>query len=141
MGNLLAIFLLLGCGFGLLLLFGGIGIFAIYTGRKSVQRADASQGWQATTGLITGAQVEQSPSMDSDGDWSDSYSPRVSYDYTALGQLYTGKKISFGFTKAHNTHRGAEAELARYPIGSQVTVFYNPANPAEAVLERKAGNS
>jgi hypothetical protein len=79
--------------------------------------------------------------MDSDGDWSDSYSPRVSYDYTALGQRYTGNKISFGFTKAHNTHRSAEAELTRYPVGSQVTVFYNPANPAEAVLERKAGNS
>jgi hypothetical protein len=30
----------------------------------------------------------------------------------------------------------AQATAARYPIGATVTVYYNPANPAEAVLEK-----
>lgn len=72
---------------------------------------------------------------------SDSSSPQISYYYQALGQQYTGNKISFGFVKSHNSSRQAEAELARFPLGSSVTVYFNPPNPAEAVLERKAGSS
>jgi hypothetical protein len=141
MGDLLATFLLLGCGFGLLLLFGGVGVFAIYTGRKSVRQADASQGWPATTGAITEKHVAHSLHTDTDGDSSDSYSPQVSYSYQVLGQQYTGNKISFGFAKSHNSYQKAEAELTRFPLGSPVTVYYNPSNPAEAVLERKAGGA
>ena len=33
---------------------------------------------------------------------------------------------------------GARKVVARYPAGAQVMVFYNPQNPSEAVLERKA---
>jgi hypothetical protein len=139
--NLLTTFVLLCCGGGLLLIFGGAGIFAIYTGRKSVRQADASQGWPATTGKITDAHVSYSSGMDSDGDSTDSYSACVSYEYQVLGQLYTGTKISFGFAKAHNSRGQAENDLARYPLGSQVTIYYDPSNPTEAVLERKAGNS
>ncbi len=141
MDNLVAPFLLLCCGSGLLLIFCGVGVFAIYAGRKGVKQADASQGWPATTGTVTEARVTYSTQTDTDGDSSDSYFPQVSYTYQALGQEYAGHKISFGFAKAHNSRRQAENELARYPLGSQVTVYYNPSNPAEAVLERKAGGT
>jgi len=141
MENLTATFILICCGAGVLLIFGGVGVFAIYTGRKSIRQADASQRWPATTGKITNAQVEYSSSIDTEGDSRDSYSPRVSYEYQALGQTYTGTKISFGFSKSYGSRRQAEDELARYPLGSQVTVYYDPSNPAEAVLERKAGGS
>jgi hypothetical protein len=58
-----------------------------------------------------------------------------------LGHPYTGTKISFGFAKAFNSQQQAEAELARYPLGAVVTIYYNPSNLAEAVLERKAGSA
>ena len=29
----------------------------------------------------------------------------------------------------------AQATVARYPIGANVTVYYNPANPTESALE------
>jgi hypothetical protein len=33
---------------------------------------------------------------------------------------------------------GAGRVVERYPIGAQVMVFYDPQNPSDAVLERKA---
>jgi hypothetical protein len=141
MENLLATFVLLCCGGVLLLVFGAGGAFAIYQSRKNLKQADASQGWPATTGRITDAHVNHSTSTDSDGDSSDSYSAQVSYEYQALGQPHTGTRISFGFAKSYNSRHQAENELARYPLGAQVAVYYNPSNPAEVVLERKAGGS
>ena len=32
-------------------------------------------------------------------------------------------------------------QAAKYPAGSQVTVYYNPQNPSESVLERRATGS
>jgi len=57
------------------------------------------------------------------------------------GQEYKGDKITFGFTQGYGNYAKAQAALARYPLGAQVTVYYNPANPTDAVLERKAGGS
>jgi hypothetical protein len=141
MENLTATFVMFCCGGGVLLIFGGVGVFAIYTGRKSVKQADASQAWPATTGTITETHVAHSTHTDTDGDTSTSYSALVSYEYQVLGQSHTGTKISFGFTKSHNSYRQAEVELAHYPLGSSVTVYYDPSNPDEAVLERKAGGT
>jgi len=30
----------------------------------------------------------------------------------------------------------AQKTIERYPVGAQVMVYYNPANPAESALER-----
>jgi hypothetical protein len=33
---------------------------------------------------------------------------------------------------------GARGVVAKYPVGSQVLVYYDPSNPSDAVLEKKA---
>ena len=57
------------------------------------------------------------------------------------GQEYKGDKITFGFTQGYGRYAKAQAALASYPLGAQVNVYYDPANPADAVLERKAGGN
>jgi hypothetical protein len=66
---------------------------------------------------------------------------RVSYEYQVLGQSYTGAKVAFGVAKSYRFRSQAENALAYYPLDSQVTVYYDPSNPAEAVLERKVGDT
>ncbi|MDP2975717.1 MAG: DUF3592 domain-containing protein [Anaerolineales bacterium] len=85
--------------------------------------------------------IAESTSTDSDGDTSTSYSPAVKFTYRVAEQEYTGNKITFGFIQGYGNYKKAQAALAHYPLGAQVTVYYNPANPADAVLERKAGGS
>jgi len=123
------------------LAFGGVGVFLIYRTRKNKQQADASLGWPSTPGQILAADVQHGVSTDSDGDRRDSYSPRVRYSYHANNADYTGDKLGFGFVTGYGSESKARAALMKYPIGGQVTVYYDPADPGNAVLERKAGGS
>lgn len=129
------------CGGLFVLVFAGIGAFLIYQSVRGRQKADASQSWPSTSGQITEAHVSHHTSTDTDGDMSDHYTPKVKYTYQAIGQEYEGDKLGFGFQQSYNSQTKAQAALERFPVGGQVTVFYSPNNPAEAVLERKAGGS
>jgi len=126
------------CGGLFILGFAGAGIFLIYRSWQSKQKAEASQSWPSTRGQVTMARVQHNVSTDSEGDRHDYYSPLVEYTYEVGGQAYTGRTIRFGFNPSFGNEAKAQAALASYPVGAQVTVYYNPNNPAEAVLERKA---
>jgi hypothetical protein len=129
------------CGGFFVLVFAGIGAFLIYQSVRGRQKADASQSWPSTSGQITEASVSHHTSTDSDGDTNDHYTPKVKYTYLAIGQEYKGDKLGFGFQQSFGSLPKAQAALARFPVGAQVTVYYDPNNPAEAVLERKAGGA
>jgi hypothetical protein len=52
----------------------------------------------------------------------------------------------YGTTIAHvgrsfSSPAQAQTVLARYPLNAPVVVYYNPAKPSDAVLERKAPGS
>jgi len=61
--------------------------------------------------------------------------PRVRYAFAANGRSFVGERISFGDdTGGANT----QATLARYPVGREVTVYFDPDDPGDSVLEREA---
>jgi hypothetical protein len=132
------IFIGLG-GMIFVLLFGGAGFFLIYRSLQSRKQAEASQSWPSTPGVVAESRVTSSTSTDSDGDTSTTYSPHVEYTYQVGGQEYRGKDITFGFKQGYGNPSKAEEMVTRYPEGSPVTVFYDPAKPQRSVLERKVG--
>ena len=129
------------CGGFFFLLFLGLGIFLIYRTQQSKKKAQVSQNWPSTPGQITDSHVSRSQSTDSDGDTSTSYSARVAYTYQVGGQAYSGQNIAFGFNPSYSNESKAQAAAARYPVGSQVPVYYDPSKPSDAVLERQASGS
>ncbi|AZO76491.1 MULTISPECIES: DUF3592 domain-containing protein [unclassified Bosea (in: a-proteobacteria)] len=60
--------------------------------------------------------------------------PDVAYAFKVGGQDYRGTRVSLGDISG----KYAEEALARYPVGKMVTVFYDPADPEDCVLERDA---
>jgi hypothetical protein len=116
---------------GAILLF-----FAIRTRKKS----NASMAWPSTAGQISEASVRQNSSTDEDGHVNFTYSPVVEYDFTVNGQAFKGRRINYGVT-ASPSREAAQKEVDRFPVGMQVTVFYNPEKPGEAVLEKKVVTS
>lgn len=58
---------------------------------------------------------------------------RITYQYTVAGQPYTCSRLSVGEDLGNDD---VEGKLQRYPVGRAVQVFYDPADPAKAVLER-----
>ena len=86
--------------------------------------------WPATMGNIITSTIERRSSGDGYTDY-----PVVQYSYQVGGQAYQSYKLAPG-PEVGGT--GARKVIAKYPAGAQVMVFYDPQNPAEAVLERKA---
>jgi hypothetical protein len=121
------------------LVFSGIGAFLIYRSLQNRKRAEASQNWPSTQGIVAESRVTRSTSTDSEGDTSVSYSPHVEYSYRVGEQEYRGNDISFGLKQSYGSASKAEEMTSRYPAGGSVTVYYDSANPQKAVLERKAG--
>jgi hypothetical protein len=65
------------------------------------------------------------------------YRALVTFEYEVDGRRYLSDTITFGDYSSSN--RGlAERTAARYPIGADVQVFYDPDDPAVGVLERRA---
>jgi hypothetical protein len=84
------------------------------------------QRWPQATGTVTKS------GLDSD----DGYRANVIYEYTVNGVGYSSGRIQFGSQTTYIRKSSAEAAISHYPAGSHLTVYYDPENPAEAVLER-----
>ena len=113
--------------------FVGLILNAIFLGIIFFMRrkmAAVSQ-WPSTLGTVNVSYLERRSS--SEGGSTDY--PVVQYSYHLGGQSYQSTKLAPG-PEVGGT--GAGKVVARYPAGAQVMVFYNPQNPSEAVLERKA---
>lgn len=63
--------------------------------------------------------------------------PRIVYSYTVNNNLYKSDQISEGWKLSSNVAFFAKRKAARYPPGQPVEVFYDPDNPARAMLDRK----
>jgi hypothetical protein len=57
----------------------------------------------------------------------------ISYTFPAAANTYRGSRIGLG---ADPGNFGVAETLKRYPEGNAVTVYYNPRNPNECILER-----
>ena len=123
----------------ILLGFGGIGAFLLYRGWQQNKLADASKNWPAANGQITISKIHEGWSEDSDGDRFRSYQADVQFVYQVNGQTLNGSQIAFGVKSSDRNPKNAQVAVNNYPVGKNVPVYYNPANPGEAVLERRAG--
>jgi hypothetical protein len=58
---------------------------------------------------------------------------RLTYEYAAGGRVYRARRVAF-----YRRYTGVWAQelAARHPVGSQAQVYYDPARPAEAVIDR-----
>jgi len=123
----------------LLLIFGVLGIVFLAVALVSRQKAQTSQRWHTAAARVLASEVKEHVRHDSDNQTQFSYEPVVEYNYAVGGQTYTSRRIAYG---ANSFGRGqAQKMIEQYQVGSTVTARYNPANPAEAVLESKAAGA
>lgn len=123
--------------FGLLFILVGFTML-IYVEIKRRQQIK-SQYWMPVQGRIIFSEVEREilrstyrSSPMSGGDIP-TYFPRVEYSYEYQGKAYQGRgiiNISINWPR-----KEAETAVARYPVDAAVTVWVNPVNPHQAVLE------
>ena len=122
---------------GTLIAFFSIGICAvaidglllwwIYEQKRAVA---AVQLWPSVSGTVVKSVVETHASYK-----NTTYTPVVKYSYEVAGKAFTSNHVAPGGVVGGSL---AESLVARFPLGAQVEVFYNPQNPKDAVLEKKS---
>ena len=85
--------------------------------------------WNAADGVITSSEVHTS----TDGEGGTTYCLWVNYEYTYNGKTYDGDVVSFSKDNSCDSWSGNADD--DYPEGKEITVYVNPDNPYEAVLE------
>ena len=107
-----------------------IGIGLTYWGWNILQNARASESWPTADGIVTRSQVSHS----TDAEGGDSYQPQVTYTYSAINSTYENNTIKFG-ENSYSSRKKADGIAASYPVGKNVTVYYDPQQPIKSVLE------
>ena len=103
-------------------------LFFDYTCAKGLYQQHSSKQYASTEGQVVSSGVDTS--RDSDGS---SYTPKIHYRYQVKGREYHGERIRYG--TAFNTYTLAHAFAAQHPALSTVTVYYDPRNPSESLLQ------
>ena len=110
----------------------GLGIFLYRRSKMRDVAKAAAQSWSSTMGVVTMSTIQIRRTSR-----SRSEVPVVGYQYQVNVQTHTGGTIKAGEQYFNvRLYGDAQKTIARYPVGAQVMVYYNPANPAESALER-----
>lgn len=112
-------------------LFGFAGLAWIF---KPLAAFLNCRTWQQIDGNLISASIYE----DSDSEGVN-YKPRIAYWYAVNGRSLRGEQIRFG-DLSYTSRQAAERILARYSAGDTLIVYFNPARPDEAVLDRSLGN-
>ncbi len=91
-----------------------------------------SKRWPSTLGEI----IESKMVRESSDDGSH-YAPKVVYRYFHRGRSYEGDTVQIGVGGNTGARRKARETVNRYPVGSQVLVYFDPENPDRSCLERR----
>ena len=129
----------LGVSFAGMLAILGVGVGEAWHGWRS-------QGWPQVRGTVTESSIASSQSrvekkvLHSKEERTTSrlvtlFTPVVKYTYEVSGRQCESDRISISDGILVENQEFAAAIAARYPVGSNVTVFYNPGDPTLAVLE------
>lgn len=106
----------------------GAAIWLRLLARRAERLLEASRHWPSVTGQILKSRIVRS--------FNSMRLHEIDYAYRAGGRDLRSSRIGFAWSGSAIS----EAEVAtRYPVGGEVTVWYDPANPEYAVVER-SGN-
>lgn len=116
--------------FGCLLAFGAaaMGVFFI----AAVRKKWAVGRWASAAGTVIESEAVWGTTTRG-GRTARTWLARFAYEYEAGGRTYTGRRVAF---YKRCTGSWAREFVARHPVGSRVRVYYDPARPAESVLDR-----
>jgi len=116
--------------FGVLMIVAGAWMLLHW--HKANRTLQAAQAWLSTPGTIVASEVKRGTSRR-----PTTWLPHVEYRYEAAGRQLTNTAILIGSELATTSRHRAELVCLTYPPGRTIDVFYDPANPSTACLERR----
>ena len=109
-------------------------------------RVRETANWLSVPGRVYESRVLQEESYSPGTDIGDPgqrttiYRPEVRFEYRVADREYAAKQLQVGDPVQLSWPDAAEKIVSSYPVGREVTVYYDPADPNHAVLERKVAS-
>lgn len=118
-------------------LFGGIffaaGAFFLWIlVVNSMLLWSKARNWPTAEATISEAKIVES--HDSDGS---TYRAAFKYEYTIDGKQFSNDR--YGLMRFSGSRRGAKKRLNQHPVGSKITIYYDPLEPEESLMNRQLG--
>lgn len=124
----------------LAVMLGGMGLFALLIALASSREAARAKDWKSTWGRIESSGVEKFQTLSESGGrqrWQTMQRAQVIYSYSVNGREYRGDKVAEGWKTSATFGLLARRAAAKFAQGQPVEVFYDPANPSRALLDRR----
>jgi len=120
-----------------------MGLVILRMGFLQKGLADAAQTWPHVNGTIAESGIQTLLTRSSTSvtyePWRSVFRSRIVYSYNVAGQPYSADRVAFGAVVTSSLPALISGRPRRYPQNGKVDVYYDPANPASAVLERRVG--
>lgn len=117
---------------------GGIALALDIRAYHALQRAALARRWPIAIGVVIASGVRETTILirHKTAQYRPAvrYAPQVIYEYHVGGQHYQHDRINVDGVVLSSEPADAARAARRYPVGRQVAVAYNPANPNEACL-------
>src|SRR3990167_1811678 len=113
---------------------------AFFAAKEALEMGDSKE-WPYTHGIIPSSQILKENRKDYGNSSSRTsthhyaYRVWVQYSYQVNASTYTGKRIRVR-SHTYSLESLAQRELAEYPVGKTVKVYYNPEDPERSFLKR-----
>lgn len=118
-----------GClvAFGSVFLLVGLGVLT-FLFLVPIYRSVSARHWPHVQGVVSASAVQRHS-----GDDGDTYSIEIRYRYHVAGRAYEGSR--YDTTVGSSSGYDAKQRIvAKFPPGAHVEVFYDPADPSNALL-------
>jgi len=112
-----------------------VGVVVIITNIYFLKRSDESKDWIQTTGVIFSSEVERTLNP-SKNIFEDYFKASIKYKYVVDGVEFIGDRVYFGSNVYSSDQSIAKNIVNNYPIRKIITVYYNPINHKDAVIDR-----
>jgi hypothetical protein len=116
------------------ILAGGLGCVLIILSWQRKRKEIITGSWLPTQGVILSSEVKEHRAVKAANNDQTMFTPMVHYQYTLGSRTFSGLRITFN--PVEYSRKKAEQVVNRYPPSTQVTIYYDPLHPEEAVLER-----
>lgn len=114
---------------GVCFLSGGYALLTFW-GRPLLETARASSTWPTTPGKITESKV-----VIESGNDSTTYRPHIVYRYAVDDLEIFGDRVWLGVSYSSSNRSEHQQVVTKYPVGKEVTVYYDPDDVFTSVLE------
>jgi Protein of unknown function (DUF3592) len=107
------------------LIFSAAGVFLLIRTYRVSKHLRCEATWILSPGSVVRSEIRST---------LETYSPKITYEYTYGGVKRIGDKLRSELLQ-YNWKSPSQRLISRYPVGKMVTVYVNPDDPNETVLE------